>query len=163
MVEPTNNKLVKLNLKYDIWDRFFLVAPLVVIGTKEATESYDLAPKHMAMPLGWENYFGFVCTPTHGTYQNILREKEFTVTFPKPEQIVLTSLSATPRCDDYSKPSLQMLPTQKASVVDGVFLAEGYYFLECHLDKIIDDFGKNSLIVGRIVAAYVDREALRQR
>ncbi|TVQ47900.1 MAG: flavin reductase [Gloeocapsa sp. DLM2.Bin57] len=157
-----SQQLVKLDLKYNIWDRFFLVAQFVVIGSKEETGAYDLAPKHMAMPLGWDNYFGFVCTPSHGTYQNIVREKVFTITFPKPEQIVLTSLSASPRCEDHSKPSLQILPTQKASVIDGVFLAEGYCFLECNLDRIIDGFGKNSLIVGQIVAAYLDPQAARE-
>jgi len=162
MSEPTNDKLVQLDLEYSLWDRFFLVAPLVVIGSKEATGNYDLAPKHMAIPLGWKNYFGFVCTPSHGTYQNIVREKVFTVTFPKPEQIVLASLSATPRCDDHSKPSNQILPTQKAQVIDGVFLEDGYCFLECRLDRIIDNFGENSLIVGEVIAAYVDKEAIRQ-
>lgn len=162
MPKSTHNELVKLDLTYSIWDRLFLVAPLVIVGSKEETETYDLAPKHMAMPLGWENYFSFVCTPSHGTYQNIVREKAFTVTFPKPEQIVLTSLSAAPRCDDHSKPSLQVLPTRKASLIDGVFLAQGYCFLECNLDRIIDGFGKNSLIVGQIIAAYVDAQALRE-
>ncbi len=49
--------LVALGVEYPIWDRFFQVSPLVVIGTKEPDGSFDLAPKHMAM--GWENYFVF--------------------------------------------------------------------------------------------------------
>ena len=64
------------------------------------------APKHMVSPLGWQNFFGFVCTPRHRTYQNIRREGAFTVTFPRPSQVVLTSLSAAPRDDDDVKPAL---------------------------------------------------------
>ena len=117
----------------------------------------------MATPLSWENHFGFVCTPSHGTYQNIKREKVFTVSFPNPDQVLLTSLSAAPRCDDDSKPSLQALPTIPATAVEGVLLKDSYLFLECELDRIIDGFGKNSLIAGRIVAAQVAETALRTK
>jgi flavin reductase (DIM6/NTAB) family NADH-FMN oxidoreductase RutF len=143
-----------------IWDRFYTVAPLVLVGTKEA-EGYDLAPKHMITPLGWENYFAFVCTPRHRTYRNIAQEKVFTVSYPRPTQIVLASLAAAPRCDDDTKPSLLALPTFPASQIDGVFVTEGYIFLECQLDRIVDGFGANSLITGRIVAAHVHEDALR--
>lgn len=33
-----------------LWSRVFSVAPLVVVGTREAEGSYDLAPKHLALP-----------------------------------------------------------------------------------------------------------------
>ncbi len=153
--------LVRLDLAEPIWDRFLSIAPLVVIGTQEVTGDYDFAPKHMALPLGWDNYFGFICTPKHHTYQNICRERVFTVSFPKPEQIVLTSLSATPRCEGQVKPALSALPTFPATEVDGVFLQDAYLFLECQLERIVDGFGDNSLIAGRIVAAHVQAEALR--
>jgi flavin reductase (DIM6/NTAB) family NADH-FMN oxidoreductase RutF len=115
----------------------------------------------MAMPLGWGNYFGFVCTPRHHTYQNIRREQAFTVSFPRPEQIILTSLGAAPRCEDDSKPTLSGLPTFPASVIDSVFLKDAYLFLECELNRIVDGFGENSLIAGQIVAAYIQPQALR--
>lgn len=161
MVKSVPNELVSLDLSLPIWSRFFTVAPLIVVGTKEADGNYDLAPKHMAMPLGWDNYFGFVCTPSHRTYQNIRREQAFTVSFPRPEQVILTSLGATPRCEDDSKPTLTVLPTFPASVIDSVFLKDAYLFLECKLDRIVDGFGENSLIAGQIVAAYVQPQALR--
>lgn len=143
-----------------IWERFFTVAPLVLIGTKEK-DGYDLAPKHMATPMGWENYFGFVCAPRHHTYQNIKREEVFTVSYPRPTQLVLTSLAAAPRCGDDAKPSLLALPTFPASQLDGVFVEDAYIFLECRLDRMIDGFGVNSLITGRIVAAHVHEDVLR--
>ncbi len=162
MSEEVYKQLVSLETEHPIWDRFFAVAPLVVIGTREAHGGYDLAPKHMAAPLGWENYFGFVCTPAHGTYRNVRRDGAFTVSFPRPEQVVLTSLSASPRCDDGSKQQLAALPTMPARLVDGVFLQDAYLLLECELDRIVDGFGSCSLIAGRVLAAHVHREALRR-
>lgn len=153
--------IVSLDLSQPIWDSFFLVAPLVVIGTREPDGGYDLAPKHMAMPIGWDNYFGFVCTPRHHTYQNVLREQAFTVSFPRPEQVVLASLSAAPRCEEDAKPALAALPTLPACVVDGVFLRYAYLYLECELDRMIDGFGMNSLIIGKIVAAHIEEQAQR--
>lgn len=153
--------LVTLDPAYPLWDRFFMVAPLVVIGTREQDGRYDLAPKHMAAPLSWENLFGFVCSPSHATYQNARREEAFTVSFPQATQIVLTSLAAAPRCDGDAKPSLAALPTIPAHVIDGVLLRDATLFFECRLHTIIDGFGANSLIAGRIVAARAAPEAVR--
>ncbi len=153
--------LVSLDTKWPIWERFFTIAPLVIIGSRDETGAFDLAPKHMVTPLGWQNFFGFVCTPRHRTYQNIGREGAFTVTFPRPTQVVLTSLAAGPRDDDDVKPALGLLPTRPAATIDGVFLEDGYLFLECRLDRIVDGFGENSLIAGRVVAAQVAEDALR--
>ncbi|MGB5635089.1 MAG: flavin reductase [Waterburya sp.] len=161
MLKSAPDELISLELDLPIWSRFFFVAPLIVVGTKEADGNYDLAPKNMAIPLGWENYFGFVCTPRHRTYQNIRREQSFSVSFPRPEQVILTSLGAAPRCEDDSKPALAVLPTFPTSVIDSIFLQDAYLFLECKLERIVDGFGENSLIAGQIVAAYVQPEALR--
>jgi flavin reductase (DIM6/NTAB) family NADH-FMN oxidoreductase RutF len=153
--------LVNLDTSRPIWDQFFSVAPLVVVGTKEE-ERYNLAPKHMAFPLGWDNYFAFVCTPRHETYHSVQKTGEFTVSYPRPTQVVLASLTAEPREDlDEPKPMLSVMPTFPASEVDGVFLEDGYLFLECRLDKVLDGFSLNSLIVGRIVAAHVHPDVLR--
>jgi flavin reductase (DIM6/NTAB) family NADH-FMN oxidoreductase RutF len=154
-------QVVALDTGRPIWDHFFMVSTLVVIGTRQSGGEIDLAPKHMAIPIGWQNYFGFVCTPRHRTYLNIKLEKAFTVSFPRPTQVVLTSLTAAPRCDDDTKPSLQALPTIPAPNIDCVFMKDAYLYLECKLNRIIDGFGDNSLVVGKIVGAYVAKESLR--
>ena len=94
--------VVSLDVNNPIWERFFQLAPIVLIGTTESDGQADIAPKHMAMPMSWENYFGFVCSPRHGTYKNIRRTGVFTVTYPRPSQVLLASLAATPRCDEVS-------------------------------------------------------------
>lgn len=151
--------MIKLDVNRPIWDHFYTVAPLVIIGSKEG-DVYDLAPKHMAMPLSFENYFGFVCIPSHSTYRNIVNTGEFTVSFPKPNQILLTALSAMPRCEDLSKHEkiIKALPTFKASQVDGLLVSDCYLYLECECIKIVEGFGKNVLIAGRIIGAKVDED-----
>jgi flavin reductase (DIM6/NTAB) family NADH-FMN oxidoreductase RutF len=155
------DQLVALATDQPFWDRFFSVAPLVIVGSKEEDGRFNLAPKHLAMPLGWESYYGFVCTPRHTTYHNIRRHGVFTVSYPRPTEVLLASLAAAPRCEDLSKPSLLVLPTFPARQVDGVLVQGCYQFLECTLDRILDGFGPNSLIIGRVVAAAAHEDALR--
>ena len=156
----SESALVALDPDFPVWERCFLVAPLVLIGSLEDDGRHDLAPKHLATPLSWTNHFGFVCTPTHGTYRNIARTKQFTASFPRPDQVVLTSLAAAPRCED-DKPSLEGIPVSRAERVDGVVVDGVYLQLECELDRIVDGFGDNSLIAGTIVAARAAPESLR--
>jgi flavin reductase (DIM6/NTAB) family NADH-FMN oxidoreductase RutF len=143
-----------------VWDRVFTVAPLVLVGSKEPTGRYDIAPKHMAMPLGWGDRYCFVCTPRHATYANVERERAFTVSFPHRFQVVQASLAATQREPDGSKPSLRALPTFRAQKVDGLLVHGCYLFLECKLDRLVP-FGDEALVVGRIVAASAREEAVR--
>jgi flavin reductase (DIM6/NTAB) family NADH-FMN oxidoreductase RutF len=152
---------VSLSVERPIWDRFFTVAPLVVVGSKEPDGTYDLAPKHMAMPLGWQNYYAFVCSPQHATYRNIRRERQFTVSFPRPNAIVASSLAASPRCDDDTKPALGLLSRRRATTVDGVLIDDCYLYLECTLHSMLDGFGANSLIIGDVVAASACEDYLR--
>lgn len=137
-----------------------MVAPLVVISTKEG-DHYDLAPKHMVTALGHQNYFGFVCTPDHSTYRNVKREKEFAVSFIRPDQVVLASLAASPREYSLEKGIVNKLPTQHASKVDALFMDDAYVRLECRLDRVVDGFGHYSLIAGRVIAAWVHMDDQR--
>lgn len=158
---PGNETHVTLSPDDDVWQRCFTVAPLVVIGTRDEDGGFDLAPKHMATPLGWGPWFGFVCTAAHATYRNARREKAFTVSFPPPELTVITSLTASPRDYAGTKRALRAAATLPADEVDGVLLADALLQLECRLDRVVDGFGDNSLVAGRIVAAHVRRDALR--
>lgn len=159
MSKPEN--LSSFSMKYPIWDRIFMAFPLVIVGTREEDGSYDLAPKHMAIPMSWENHFGFVCTPRHGTYHNVKREGVFTVSYPNPSQWLQASLTASPRSEDGHKHALELVETFPAEVVDGVLVVDSYLYFECELDRVIDDFAENSLIVGKIIAAHADSDMLR--
>ena len=161
MAQFNDPNLEELDVSHRIWERLFTVAPLVLVGTTDADGRIDLAPKHIAFPLGWDNFFGFVCTPSHSTYQNVQRTASFTVSYPRHDGIVETSLSAAPRCEE-SKPYMDLVETFPAKKVAGVFAKNAYLFLECALQEIYDGFGANSLIAGKIVAAYADPKALRR-
>ncbi len=134
---PTDDadKLISLAADRPIWDRFVGVFPLVIVGSQEEDGQYNLAPKHLAMPLGWENHYCFVCSPRHSTYQNIRRHGVFTVSYPRPTEVLLASLAAAPRCEDFSKPSLLVLPTFPARQVAGALVRGCYLFLECTLEE----------------------------
>ena len=144
----------------NLWERVFTVAPLVLVGSKDTDGTYDLAPKHMAMPLGWGDRFCFVCTPRHRTYGNIERHGVFTVSYPHSFQVVQASLAATAREPDGTKPALTALPTFYAREVDGVLVHGCYLFLECELDRFVD-LDDASLVIGRVIAASAIESAIR--
>ena len=162
MESSTLNNLVTLDPHIPIWDRVFTVAPLVIVGSN-GKHGHDLAPKHMASPIGFGNYFGFVCTPRHCTYDNIKELGAFTVSFPTPDQLVSISLSASPRNGDHSRfdAILNSLRTIKASSMDILMIDGAYLYLECDLHKIIDGFDDYSLITGVVRKVHVQREYLK--
>lgn len=153
--------LVPIELDDELWERVFVVSPLVLVGTREPDGSHDLAPKHRVVTL--QGHFGFVCRPSHATWRNAVRERAFTVSWPSPRQIVMASAAASPRCDDGEKKTLRALPTVAATTVEGVLLDGGRLHLECRLERVIDDLGEDGLLLGRIMAAHADRRALRRR
>jgi flavin reductase (DIM6/NTAB) family NADH-FMN oxidoreductase RutF len=159
-VDSSARDLVQISTAAPIWERFFLPAPLVLVATKEG-DGFDVAPKHLAMPFAWENLFGFVCSPRHATYRNLEAHPEFTASFPRADRILQVSMAAGGRLEDASKPTLAAVPTFPASQVDGVLVDGCALYLECALERIIDGFGQNSVIVGRVVAAAAARDALR--
>jgi flavin reductase (DIM6/NTAB) family NADH-FMN oxidoreductase RutF len=161
VVSKSTAEVVELDASRPVWDRCFMVAPLVLIGTRDEDGSLDLAPKHMAFPLGWKNYFGFVCSPKHHTCSNIERGGEFTVSYPKPSQVLYASLAASPRYRDGPKTVLQSFATFPAKKIDGEFIEDAYLFLECRHYKTVDGFGDNCLITGEVVAAYAHPDYVR--
>lgn len=153
--------VVELDTSVPLWEQFFTVAPLVLVGTRDADGALDLAPKHMVTPMGWQNYFGFVCTPRHNTSKNIERTGEFTVSFPKPSQVLFTSLAASPRFETGDKPVIDYFKTFPATTVDASFVDDCYLYFECRHFKTVGGFGENCLITGEIVRAWADDEFLR--
>ena len=156
-----SEELISLDCAVPIWDRFHLARPLVIIGTVDLDGALDFAPKHMAGQVSWENLFGFVCCERHATYRNAVRTGVFTVSYPTPDQILATSLTAAPRSPDNSKPSLSAVRTEPAKVVEGALISGARVHFECELERTVEDLGPNSLVIGRIVAAAVTEAAVR--
>lgn len=154
--------MVEIELDRNLWNRCYTVHTLVLIGSREEDGEYNLAPKHMAMPMGFSPYFGFMGTPRKSTYRNVKREGFFTVSFPAPDQLITSSLAASQREEDDSKPVIRTLPTVPARKVEGYLLEGAWFQLECRLDQIAGKFGEWEMVVGEVVAAYVHEKALRR-
>lgn len=151
----------ELDLSEPIWDHFHLVAPLLLIGTREPDGTAGFSPKHMVSPMGWDNYFGFVCTPTHSTYRNILRTEVFTINAPRPNQLALASMAASCREESGEKPAAGALPSFPALKIDAPCLLDSYFILECRLFKMVEDIGQNTLIIGKVEVARVHKDGMR--
>ena len=153
--------VVTLQPDQPFFETVYTPAPLVIVGTREPDGDDDLAPKHMAFPLGWSDYFGFVCTPEHSTYRNAERTGVFTVSYPRPDNVLEATLAAAPRDEEGDKPSLEGVETVRADGFDAPAVADAYGVLECELDQIVDGFGRASLIVGKIRDKHVHSDAYR--
>ena len=154
--------IVPLATDSPIWSRALHVAPLVLVATIEDDGSPDVAPKHMAMPLGWENRFCFVCSPRHATYRNAVARGAFTVSFPLPDADRRDEPGRGRTCRRPSKPEPRRPYRRSRPARSTGVLVEGcYLWLECELERVIDGFGENSLVIGRVVAAAADERAMR--
>jgi len=144
-----------------IWDHFFSVAPLVVIGTRSPSGEPDLAPKHMAGPASWDNYFAFVCAASHKTLGNCLQSGSFSVSYPRPDQVLLAALAASPRSAECSKSDiLSRLPVREGQDGDPLLLDASLH-LHCKLHKHLE-VGPNVLVIGQVVSAAVHPDAMRR-
>lgn len=153
--------LVELPAEQPVFETVYTAAPLVIVGTREPSGAGDLAPKHMAFPLGWSEYFGFVCTPEHRTFTNAVRTGGFTVSYPRPADVLDASLAAAPRDDTGEKASLQGVEMVDAEAVDAPAVRGAYAVIECELVKTVEGFGKNELVAGKIVGKHVHTDAYR--
>ena len=93
-----------------LWTRFFSVAPLVLVGTKEG-DHFDIAPKHMAMPLGWKDFYCFCLQRPARDLPKRRRARRLHGELLGEELIAQTGLAASARLSDASKPGPAVLST----------------------------------------------------
>ena len=152
---------VRVPIDPELWDRTFLVAPLVLVGTLDPDGGHDLAPKHMASPVSFGPWIAFSCVPEHTTWKNATRTGSFTVSFLRPRQVLDVTLAAGPRDEAGNKPTLAGIHTIPADEIEGVWVEGAHLALECTLDRVIEGLDDNNLLIGRVVAAHATRGALR--
>jgi len=151
----------KLDTNFPVWERVFMVAPLVLIGTNDAQGQPNLAPKHMAGPASWDNFFGFVCARSHTTWKNANRSGTFAVSYPRPEQVLQTALAASPcQAESPKAEILNRLALKPAPLHGDPFLEDALLHLECELHQQVE-IGGNVLLIGKVVSAAVHPQALR--
>jgi flavin reductase (DIM6/NTAB) family NADH-FMN oxidoreductase RutF len=138
------------------------VKPLILVTTLGPKGLPNVAPKTQNMDVGrHEQYFAFVCTPRHHTYQNLKANQEFVVNYPGPELIERVSATAqlAEDCDEIALAGLTGTPSL---VVKPPRIKECYLHLECRLVEI-KDLEDSSLILGRVVARSADKEVSFKR
>ena len=146
----------------DSHGRYFTLKPLILVTTLGTTGFPNVAPKTQAMDVGRrEQYFAFVCTPRHHTYQNAVANKEFVVNFPGPELIEKVSAAAQ-LAEDSDEIALAGLTSIPSMVVKPPRIKECYLHLECKLLEI-KDLEDSSLILGKVVARSADKEVSFER
>jgi flavin reductase (DIM6/NTAB) family NADH-FMN oxidoreductase RutF len=146
----------------DSHGRYFTVKPLILVTTLGPTGLPNVAPKTQNMDIGRrEQYFAFVCTPQHHTYQNAKANKEFVVNYPGPKLIEKVSAAAQ-LAEDSDETALAGLTSIPSLVVKPPRIKECYLHLECRLLEI-KDLEDSSLVLGRIVARSADKEVSFER
>ena len=87
-----------------IWDRFFMVAPLAIVGTRTGTATISLRSTRRCR--SGANFFCFVYPEPRDLPERPREHGEF-VFVPRPDQLVETSLAAHPRRPDGWNPGLE--------------------------------------------------------
>jgi flavin reductase (DIM6/NTAB) family NADH-FMN oxidoreductase RutF len=146
----------------DSHGRYFTVKPLILVTTLGLKGLPNVAPKTQNMDVGrHEQYFAFVCTPQHHTYQNVKVNQEFVVNYPGPELIDRVSAAAQP-AEGVDEIALAGLASFPSIVVKPPRIKECYLHLECKLVEI-KDLDDASIVLGKIVARSADKEASFER
>ena len=136
---------------------YFTIKPIILVTTLGGNGLPNVAPKTQCTSVGRrEEFFAFVCTPKHHTYQNVKANKEFVVNYPSPELIEKVSASSQ-FAENVDEVALSGLTSISSLVVKPPRIKECMAHLECKVVEVkdIDDV---SIILGRVVARSADRE-----
>ena len=141
--------LVEISTEAPIWERFFTVAPLVLVATKRAATTTSRRSISPCRSAGRTTSASSAARRTR-RHRNLEAHPEFTVSFPRGRPDRQSSLlAAGSRLDDRSKPTLAPFRSSRPARWTACSSRAAALYLECALERVIDGFGENSLIVGR--------------
>lgn len=139
--------------------RNFVVCPVVLVTTVNCEGIVNAAVKTNFMTVGSMTRYAFHCSPQHHTNRNIMETKEFVINVPTEDIIdkvlkaaILTMEPCPPGVNEIERAGLTPIPSEK---VRPPRIQECVAHYECVLD-----WHKEGLIVGRAVAASVDKSLL---
>jgi len=149
-------------VQLDSHARYFSVKPIVLVTTLGPSNIPNVAPKTQCMDVGrHEEYFAFVCTPKHHTYQNAKANKEFVANYPGPE--LIEEVSATSQfAENVDEVALAGLTGIPSLVVKPPRIRECRVHLECKVMEV-KDLDVASIILGKIVARSASQEVSFER
>jgi flavin reductase (DIM6/NTAB) family NADH-FMN oxidoreductase RutF len=148
------SKKVDLPLSIAEWRPAPLVGQVVLVTTVNKDGTTNIAPKCWAsMVASTPPTLAFNCNLEHLTAQNILRTREFVVNVPGAE--MASAVWATGHLPHPRPVEAAGFTPLEAIKVKPPRAAECRVHLECRLDRHLK-FGKEVLLIGRIVAASAD-------
>jgi flavin reductase (DIM6/NTAB) family NADH-FMN oxidoreductase RutF len=141
---------------------YFTVKPLILVTTLGPTGLPNVAPKTQNMDVGRsEEYFAFVCTPEHHTYQNAKASGEFVINYPGPD--LIRNVSSSSQCaESVDEVALSGLTSIPSLVVKPPRIKECVAHLECKLTEIYD-LHTGSIILGKVIARSATRDVSFER
>jgi len=135
----------------------FSIKPIILVTTLGSNGLPNVAPKTQCTSIGrHEEYFAFVCTPRHHTYQNAKADGEFVVNYPGPELIERVS-AASQFAENVDEVVLSGLTSIPSLVVKPPRIKECRVHLECEVADV-KDLDDGSIILGKVVSRSGDRE-----
>jgi flavin reductase (DIM6/NTAB) family NADH-FMN oxidoreductase RutF len=136
---------------------YFTIKPIILVTTLGRGGFPNVAPKTQCMSIGKrEEYFAFVCTPEHHTYQNVKANREFVVNYPGPELIEKVS-AASQFAENIDEVALSGLTSIPSLVVKPPRIKECRVHLECKLVDV-EDLDDGSMVLGKVVSRSGNRE-----
>jgi flavin reductase (DIM6/NTAB) family NADH-FMN oxidoreductase RutF len=140
------------------WRPSPLLGQVVLVTSLNEDGQSNVAPKSWLSMMAFEpSLLALGCNLTHWTAQNILHRQEFVVNIPGAELAEVVWRSHTlPHPRPVEGIGLTSVPAQK---VKPPLIEECKAHLECLLVQHLT-FGAELIILGQVVAASVDREAV---
>ncbi len=140
-------------------ERNFIVRPVVLITTVNKEGTPNAAVKTNFMTVSSMTSYAFYCSPKHHTYQNVMETREFVINIPTEDIITkvlkaarITEKPCSAGLNEIERAGLTPIPSEK---VRPPRVKECVAHYECLLD-----WYKGNLIVGKVVAASVDKSLM---
>lgn len=149
---------VSFSLDKRTWRPSPLLGQVVLVTSLNEDGQSNVAPKSWLSMMAFEpSLLALGCNLAHWTAQNILCRQEFVVNVPGDDLVDIVWKSHTlPHPRPVERIGLTPIPAQK---VRPPLIAECKAHLECIFVQHLT-FGSEVIILGQIVAASVDREAV---
>lgn len=140
------------------WKPSPLIGQIVLVTSLNQDGQSNVAPKSWVSMMAFEpSMLALGCNLEHWTAQNILRSHEYVINIPGEDLVEVVWQSHTmPHPRLVEDTGLTPIPAQE---VKAPRIEECKAHLECRLDQQLT-YGKEVIIIGKIVAASIDRQAI---
>ena len=149
---------VSLSLDKRTWHPSPLVGQIILVTTLNADGTSNIAPKSWVSMMAFDPpLLALGCNVEHWTGRNILERREFVVNVPGADLVeIVWKTHELPHPRPVETTGLTPIPSLK---VHPPSVEECHAHLECLLDQYLT-YGKELIVLGRIVAVAIDAEAL---